>query len=67
MNITTDSASNYRAFLKANKEIVKKDIQRLKLKGQKKISGIIWSQQQADLTGRAAESKFRSKDYIYCW
>ena len=35
MNITTDSPS-YRAFLKANKETVKKDIQRLRLKGTEK-------------------------------
>ena len=59
MNITTDSPS-YRAFLKANKEIVKKDIQRLKLKGTEKRLAALYGMQQSDLSGRAAEAKFRS-------
>jgi hypothetical protein len=59
MNITTDSPS-YRAFLKANKETVKKDIQRLRLKGTEKRLAALYGQTQADLSGRAAESKFRS-------
>ena len=59
MNITTDSPS-YRAFLKANKETVKKDIQRLKLKGTEKRLAALYGMQQSDLSGRAAEAKFRS-------
>ena len=59
MNITTDSSS-YRAFLKANKEVMKKDVQRLKLQGTEKRLAALYGVQQAELTGRAAESKYKS-------
>lgn len=58
MNITTDSPS-YRAFLKANKETVKKDLQRLKLKGTEKRLAALYGVNQADLTGRIAQSNYR--------
>ena len=58
MNITTDSPS-YRAFLKANKETVKKDLQRLKLKGTEKRLSALYGVNQADLTGRIASSNYR--------
>ena len=59
MNITTDSASS-RAFFKANKEVVKKDIEKIKLMGNEKRLAALYGVQQAELTGRAAESKFKS-------
>jgi len=59
MNITTDSASS-RAFFKANKEVVRKDIEKIKLMGNEKRLAALYGVQQAELTGRAAESKFKS-------
>ena len=59
MNITTDSASS-RAFFKANKEVVKKDIEKIKLMGNEKRLAALYGVQQADLSGRAAESNFKS-------
>ena len=57
--ITSDSAS-YRAFFKANKEVVKKDIEKIKLMGNEKRLAALYGVQQAELTGRAAESKYKS-------
>jgi len=57
--ITADSAST-RAFFKANKEVVKKDIQKIKLMGNEKRLAALYGVQQADLSGRAAEAKFKS-------
>ena len=59
MNITTDSASS-RAFFKANKEVVKKDIEKIKLMGNEKRLAALYGVQQADLSGRAAEAKYQS-------
>jgi len=59
MNITTDSPS-YRAFLKANKEIVKKDLQKIKLKGTEKQLAAMYGSNQADLTGRIATAQYRT-------
>ena len=59
MNITTDSASS-RAFFKANKEVVKKDIEKIKLMGNEKRLAALYGVQQSELSGRAAESKFKS-------
>ena len=58
MNITTDSSS-YRAFLKANKEVMKKDVQRLKLQGTEKRLAAMYGVQQADLTGRMAKVQYK--------
>ena len=58
MNITTDSPS-YRAFLKANKEVMKKDVQRLKLQGTEKRLAAMYGVQQADLTGRMAKVQYK--------
>jgi len=58
MNITTDSPS-YRAFLKANKEIMKTDIQRLRLQGTEKRLAAMYGVQQADLTGRMAKVQYK--------
>jgi len=58
MNITTDSPS-YRAFLKANKEIMKKDVQRLRLQGTEKRLAAMYGVQQADLTGRMAKVQYK--------
>jgi hypothetical protein len=58
MNITTDSAS-YRAFLKANKEVMKRDVQRLKLQGTEKRLAAMYGVQQADLTGRMAKVQYK--------
>ena len=58
MNITTDSSS-YRAFLKANKEVMKKDVQRLKLQGTEKRLAALYGVQQADLTGRMARVQYK--------
>jgi hypothetical protein len=57
--ITTDSAST-RAFFKANKEVVKKDIQKIKLMGNERRLAALYGVQQADLSGRAAEAKYQS-------
>ena len=59
MNITTDSASS-RAFFKANKEVVKKDIEKIKLMGNEKRLAALYGVQQAELSGRAAEAKYQS-------
>ena len=59
MNITADSPS-YRAFLKANKEIVKKDLQKIKLKGTEKQLAAMYGSNQADLTGRIATAQYRT-------
>ena len=59
MSITTDSPS-YRAFLKANKEIVKKDLQKIKLQGTEKRLAAMYGSSQAQLTGRLAESQYRT-------
>jgi len=56
---TTDSAS-YRAFFKANKEVVRKDIEKIKLMGNEKRLAALYGVQQAELSGRAAESKYKS-------
>jgi hypothetical protein len=58
MNITTDSPS-YRAFLKANKEVMKRDVQRLKLQGTEKRLAAMYGVQQADLTGRMAKVQYK--------
>jgi len=58
MNITTDSPS-YRAFLKANKETMKKDVQRLRLQGTEKRLAAMYGVQQADLTGRMAKVQYK--------
>jgi len=59
MNITTDSASS-RAFFKASKEVVKKDIEKIKLMGNEKRVAALYGVQQAELSGRAAEAKYKS-------
>jgi len=59
MNITTDSASS-RAFFKASKEVVKKDIEKIKLMGNEKRLAALYGVQQAELSGRAAEAKYKS-------
>ena len=59
MNINTDSESS-RAFLKANKEVVKKDIEKIKLMGNEKRLAALYGVQQAELSGRAAEAKYQS-------
>ena len=58
MNITTDSPS-YRAFLKANKETMKRDVQRLRLQGTEKRLAALYGVQQADLTGRMAKVQYK--------
>ena len=58
MNITTDSPS-YRAFLKANKEIMKRDVQKLRLQGTEKRLAAMYGVQQADLTGRMAKVQYK--------
>jgi len=54
------ASASYRAFFKANKEVVKKDIEKIKLMGNEKRLAALYGIQQAELTGRAAESKFKS-------
>ena len=52
---TADSAS-YRAFFKAGKEVVKTDLQKIKLMGTERRLAALYGVQQAGLAGQAAGS-----------
>ena len=52
---TADSAS-YRAFFKAGKEVVKKDLEKIKLMGTERRLAALYGVQQAGLAGQAAGS-----------
>ncbi len=58
MNITPDSASS-RAFFKANKETMKRDVERIKMAGVEKRLAAMYGVQQADVMSSAAKSKYK--------
>ena len=58
MNITADSASS-RAFFKANKETMKRDVERIKMAGVEKRLAAMYGVQQADVMSSAAKSKYK--------
>jgi hypothetical protein len=57
--IDSDSAS-YRAFFKSNKEIVKRDLEKIKLLGNERRLAALYGEQQAELSGRAAEAQYKT-------
>ena len=59
MNITQDSASS-RAFFSANKEIMRRDVETIKLAGVEKRLQAMYGVQQADVKSNAARSQYKS-------
>ena len=59
---TADSAS-YRAFFKAGKEVVKKDLEKIKLMGTERRLAALYGVQQAGLAGQAAGSAGKAGIY----
>ena len=59
---TTDSAS-YRAFFKAGKEVIKKDLAKIKLMGSQRRLNALYGVQQAGLAGQAAASAGKAGIY----
>ena len=59
---TTDSAS-YRAFFKKGKEVVKRDLEKIKLMGAEKRLSSLYGVQQAGLAGKAASSAGKASIY----
>jgi aerobic-type carbon monoxide dehydrogenase small subunit (CoxS/CutS family) len=57
--VSLDSAS-YRAFLKSNEKIYKKDINTITLAGIEKRTNALRDMQQAQITKRAAKSNYKS-------
>jgi len=53
---TTQDSASYRAFFKAGKEVVKKDLEKIKLMGAEKRLASLYGVQQAGLAGQAALS-----------
>ena len=59
---TTDSAS-YRAFFKAGKEVIKRDLEKIKLMGAERRLNALYGVQQAGLAGKAASSAGKASIY----
>ncbi|ANS05375.1 hypothetical protein [uncultured Mediterranean phage] len=60
---TTQDSASYRAFFKAGKEVVKKDLEKIKLMGAEKRLASLYGVQQAGLAGKAASSAGKASIY----